>query len=398
MEGYIMANGFIIDRRKTKRRDENGKEVDTMVYLLQHEIGLDGEGKMMYLNPNKGDVKNFTEPELVEYVVRNNINLVNAKINEHGKIVAKDASLNRFEQAGYSLRVRPYTVCAEIKNSKGMLLGYRVASAKSGDVKAVSVDNFITACETLIISALKASKEPKELYKPVMNMKFSPNFDKLQKKANEVSPAMAKLYEKVCAVSGVDTSGTKASFLSVYSVSNPLPVEIWEVRSNKYATGSATTPEMAKNAEKVAKKTTDIASLFTKEQLQALAEAKAKGVDIRKMANPELSANRMRVIGKLEADGFNGEQINNPAFKDMEFNYLAANIRLGVDVKEVLNPAYDTKQMAVILAAIMEGLDVNEFADPSFPHDIMAQKRRDMLDKSTWCTDLDILEGTKYTR
>lgn len=390
-----MINGFIIDRRKVVKRGKDGKEAPTVVYLLQCERGLDADKKMIYLNPKKGEVRNFTEEELVAFVTKANINLCNASIQD-GKIVAKDASLNRFEQAGYK-NIRPYTVCAEIRNDKGALLGYRVASAKSGDVKAVSAAQFISACETLIVSSLKASKEPKELFKPVMNMKFSVNYRALIDKAGEISMAMQSAIDKLAAASGVDASSTKASFLSVYSVANPLPIEVWEVKANKYSTGSKTTPDMKKNAESIEKKTPDVASLFTKEQLQALAEAKGKGVDIRKIANPELPAARMRVIGNLEADGFNGSQINNPEIRQREFDYLAANIRLGVDVSSVLNPAYDTQQMTVILAGIMEGLDVNEYADPSLPYAIMAQKHRDMLDK-IWCNDLKVLEGTKYTR
>jgi hypothetical protein len=386
-----MVNGFIINRKMSER---NGKP--TMIYLLQHEVSTDSDGRKTYLNPKKGEVRNYTDEELIAYTRMRNIELYNAQ-EKDGKIIARDASLNRFEQQGYIGTLRPYTVCAEIRSDKGILLGYRVASARSGDVKAVSVETFISACEKMIIDALKASNNPKELYKPVQNMKFSPNINKLMELAEDVSVAMKNLLISVCVKSGVDMSETKASFLSIYNTSNPLPVEVWATKHNEYSTGKKTTPAMQNNAEKVANKTPDIATIFTKEQLQALAEAKAMGVDIKKLANPELSASRMRKIGNLEADGFNGEQLNNPAWKDIEFDYLAANIRLGVDVSEVLNPAYEVKQMTVILAGIMEGLDVNKYSNPSIPYEIMAQKHRDMLDKSTWCTELGILEGTKYT-
>lgn len=386
-----MTNGFIINRGKS---EVHGKEVS--IYMIQHENGVEKSGKVKYLNPRNREVKNYTEPELIEYLKVNNITLHNAKV-ENNKIVARDASLTRFEQAGYARSVKPYTVCAEIRSDKGVLLGYRVASARSGDVKPVTVDDFIQACESLIVTSLKASNNPRELFKPVQNMKFSPNMARLRELASNISVAMVKLLDDVCAKSGMNVQDDKDSFLSIYSVSNPLPVETWVVKSNQYSSVPKVAESDIENAKKVEKKATDISKLFTKEQLEALAWAKSKGVDIKNIANPELPAKRMRAIAALEADGFNGFQLKDPKWPDTEFNYLAANIRLGVDVSEVLNPAYNTRQMAVILAGIMEGLDVNEYANPSLTFELMSQKHRDMVDKSGWCKDLKILEGTKYT-
>lgn len=384
-----MVNGFIIDKTKSKR---NGQDVT--VYLLQHEIGKDADGKLVYLNPKKGEVRNFTEEELIQYVVKYNINLYNAQIKDN-KIVSRDASLARFEQAGYTNRIKPYTVCAEIRSDKGVLLGYRVASARSGDVKPVSVENFIKACEKMMIDALKVSNNPKELFKPVQNMKFSPKVSKLLKTASLTSVALENMLKSICVKSGLDMVDEKESFLSIYNTNNPLPVEVWQSKENTYVQKQKESPEMEKNASKIEKKSTDISTIFTPEQLKALAEAKAKGVDIRKIANPKLSAKRMRVIANIEAEGKNGAQINNPDFGEAEFDYLAANIKLDVDVSQILNPAYNVMQMTVILAGIMEGLDINKYSNPSLPYEIMAQRRRDMLD-AAWCDDLGIIEGTKY--
>lgn len=386
-----MVNGFIIDRGKSIR---DGQEV--VVYLLQHEIGKDADGKLVYLNPNKREVRNFTEQELIAYVTHNNINLYNAQIKD-GKIVSRDAALNRFEQVGYGKKVKPYTVCAEIRSDKGILLGYRVASPRSGDVKAVSVEKFILACEKAMIDSLKTANNPKDLFKPVQNMKFSPKMSRVIDNASKISLALANQLHSICIKTGVDLKDERESFLSIYNINNPLPVEVWETKSNVYVQKQEVRPEMNVNAKKIENREEDIKSIFTPEQLKALAEAKSKGVDIRKLANPALSANRMRVIGNLEADGKNGEQINNPAFGDKEFDYLAANIKAGVDVSQVLNPAYEVIQMTVILAGIMEGLDVNQYSNPSLPYKIMAQRHRDMLD-AAWCNDLGIIEGTKYVK
>ena len=246
-----------------------------------------------------------------------------------------------------------------------------------------------------MIDALKVSNNPKELFKPVQNMKFSPKVSKLLKTASLTSVAMENLLKSICVKSGVDMVDEKESFLSIYNTNNPLPVEVWQSKDNTYVPVKKESPEMKANAEKVEKKSTDISSIFTPEQLKVLAEAKSKGVDIRKIANPKLSAKRMKTIADIEADGKNGEQINNPDFGEAEFDYLAANIKIGVDVSQVLNPAYTVMQMTVILAGIMEGLDINKYSNPSLPYEIMAQRRRDMLD-AAWCDDLGIIEGTKY--
>ena len=78
------------------------------------------------------------------------------------------------------------------------------------------------------------------------------------------------------------------------------------------------------------------------------------------------------------------------------FNFLAYWV-FGFGVADTVAKTANTMEinLTVILAGIMEGLDINKYSNPSLPYEIMAQRRRDMLD-AAWCDDLGIIEGTKY--
>lgn len=376
-----MVKGFIVDRKKSKL--ENGQPV--IWYTMIIENGIDEKGRIKYTDP----IADIDE-NIVKYVLSNQIDLVNATIKD-GKIVTKDASLARFNQDGY--RVKPYTVCAEIRSDKDVLLGYKVASWRNGRVVAVTNEKFIEVCEKLMVDALSSATNPKELFKPVQNMKFSPKYSDVLNYAGSISEAMKEKFLRLCAMSGVDSQDKSDSFLSIYSTNNPLPVEIWEVKANKYAHEAKPTQEMKANAVKVDAK--DALSMFTDEQKRVLINAKARGVDITTIANPKIDAAKMKILADLEADGFQGRILADPDWTIEKLDYLNAMMRCKVDVKPVLNTQYTTMQMNIILAGIMKGLDVNSYADPSFPYDVMAEKYRDLLDKS-WCDDIKIMEGTKY--
>lgn len=376
-----MVKGFIVDRKKSKL---DGGHVVTR-YNMIVENGTDEKGKIKYSQP----VVDVDE-RIAKYVVDNDIELVNATVKD-GKVATKDASLSRFNQEGY--RVKPYTVCAEIRSDKGTLLGYKVASWRSGKVVAVTSEKFIEVCEKLIIDALSSSDNPKELFKPVQNMKFSPKYSNLIEYATSISEAMREKFINICNMSNVDSQDKSDSFLSIYSTNNPLPVEVWEIKANKYAHESQPTENTKANAAKI--NTKDALSIFTDEQKRVLINAKAKGVDITTIANPKIEANKMQILANLEADGFQGRILADPDWTMEQLTYLDAMIRCKVDVKPVLNTQYEPMKMNIILAGIMKGLDVNQYADPSFPYDVMAEKYRDLCDKS-WCDNIKVMEGTKY--
>lgn len=335
---------YIVDRSASKVVTPNGggkTYTQPGMFVVLCETDKIKDNRRVY------EVRAFVkEEELVAFALIPGMERVNFAIV--GKEIRnKDASLDRFRQKGF--RITPITVLTELHDSEGKLIGYRYAS-NNGTVFMRRTEDFLKDCAELVDKAWASRTQlAQEPFKPVQNMKYIP--------------------------AGAKSNNTGKAFVSIYSESNPLPVEVIATSRNQYA--SAEEPKVQKNEQNVSKKE-QLESIFTKEQLAELRQADKSKVDIRIIGNPELSPEQMHSIWTVEAKGFPARKYATPEYSVEFMNFLGLMLQTGTDISPVLVPKYNKDQALEILAGRTEGLDFNEYADPSNSADIMRSIRKDM--------------------
>lgn len=304
--------------------------------LLEEEVENNGVQQFRY--------KRFkvTEPELVNFCMKNKGLCVNFTTTVGGGIKTTHGDLSRYDLSRHkSVRI----ITGEIRNyyNKDELLGYRVVD-ESGNPKR----KLLKDCIALGIR-LRDSNEV-----PFANAQF------------------------------VSQAGKKAFYRSY--TSDGFPKEYLKIgRENEHAHEVKIDK---KENEKAVKKLEDI---FTPEQITELKKAKKAGVDIRIIGNSNLSAKQMEEIWKAEAEGLKGRRYADPAYKVENMEFMRTEMETGSSIDYMLNPKYTIEQLFELSRAYELGVDMNKVANPNIKATKMSQIIDD-LSKEIW-TDYKVIEG-----
>lgn len=289
-----------------------------------------------------------TEAALIE-LLRRNMKIENAVLNDKGQLKGSGASLTRFDG-----KPRPYVVLSRLVDEANNTIGFRVATPLGECFKA-------RAAKILDYCRLVAKKGGV----PFQNAIF------------------------------VD-DGTESSFIKSYP-DHPFVTEVFKQERNKHAIEEskpvpAPTKEDKAELEKQLKDDLDksakeIASKYTREQKVQLALGLKSGVNIWNYADPDISWQKMKVLRLAMEAGYDVSPLCSRKYIiPVDINtlmYVEMCLRQGIDVRNLLNPEYTMQQLQEIYTGIIHYVDINQYSDPKIPASEMA-KIRDTLEVSTW--------------
>lgn len=262
----------------------------------------------------------YTEAQLIYALRRNLLPFANVELREN-KLVGTQGSLDRFISKVTTVKnqPKPKTVLAEIQDEAGVKRGYILVDY-NGKVAKVPLRDIANICEKV--------KEPDV---PFSNMM----------------------------VKGKDSKG------NVILASYPncsLPIEKIESAANKHTI-----------QEKAVQNSTTVTDKFTAEQKKVLSAAKQEGVNLRYIANPELSVAQMKALIAAAKAKVPYTLFALPSYNAKVMQYLTLEAKSGIDIRKLLNPAYTLEQLTELSAGLAYGVNINSFADPKIPASEMAE-------------------------
>lgn len=141
-------------------------------------------------------------------------------------------------------------------------------------------------------------------------------------------------------------------------------------------------------------------AVMSKAQKEILNDAKDSGLPayfLGLLNNPRLSEYRMRVLVDLKKDGKQVDYLTDPDWTLEQFNYLYVTLLSGVPMKPFINFNYSPYVMSLIREAITLGINPSDFANPDYTTSQISAIYSSEKEK-LWCSDLEIIEGTKFVR
>lgn len=295
-----------------------------------------------------------TSTEIRNFYRQNTGSCVNFKAAN--EVVTTQGSIGRYTLTNYNKLV----ILAELRaTGSNETIGYRVADSKC-NVRKIKLEDMIAFGRELAAKSKLGLKsgQLKEALIPFPNGQF------------------------------VSRDGVKSEFIRSYE-SVGFPVEYMNIsRENKNAHAANINYNKAAKLveEKAAKK-----SPFTPEQMKELNRAKKMNVDIRIIANPELSPKQMRVIADTEAEGLPGRLFADPKYKVSSMLFFRTELETGGNIKHMLSPKYNLDQLYQLSRAYINGVDLRKVADPNMEASRMEQIIEDES-KKTW-KDFRVIEG-----
>ena len=139
---------------------------------------------------------------------------------------------------------------------------------------------------------------------------------------------------------------------------------------------------------------------MSKAQKEILNDAKDSGLPayfLGLLNNPRLSEYRMRVLVDLKKDGKQVDYLTDPDWTLEQFNYLYVTLLSGVPMEPFINFNYSPYVMSLIGKAIEIGINPSEFANPENTTS-QINDAYNIAKEKLWCSDLAIIEGTKFVR
>lgn len=297
----------------------------------------------------RGEVKSFSEHQLVHEVLSGKHTLVNASVDGiSGKIVEDFGSLKRLEPTVSGLI--PHVILAKYCSPTGGLLGYFLLNTATGAVVRAKPD--------AVYAAARKAKSLDAVFLQNGIYRFSDGKD-------QIAAFPGKNYYTF--------------FQKLKKKPQKLNSEV-DVRRNK------------ENLEK------QQSQKYTKEQLAELNNAKKCGVDPILIANPKLSPEQMRTLWVGKKNKACIEYFANPKYSLEQMQFLAERIiskQAAVECRALINPRYTVDQMNEIYLGIFDGVDYTLYAKPEVSADDMYLKRKELLaSDGRWEGDLDVIKSS----
>ena len=139
-------------------------------------------------------------------------------------------------------------------------------------------------------------------------------------------------------------------------------------------------PKLPSNDQKDAKQNNDFLSKFTPEQRREIALAKKDGIDIRLIANPELSPEQMRVLWVSKKKGAYSEYFASPKYSVEVMKFYADRLVSQKIVREcsdlLARPEYTVDKLTELYLAVCEGIDYSSFIDEADAEAMYVQREK----------------------
>lgn len=296
-------------------------------------VGLEGEPVKAYrviigeIQANNGYIQwgqQFTKQMISDEEMRNilinrQLKFLNVGIGKDGKVKGTSGELSRFRTKGMPSSV---VLLSMIENSAGACVGYKVANF-NGDVKNIVYKEVLAYCDRMT----------RHGGTPIQNAIYVPK----DSDGNSKIPGHIKSYPGY-----------------------PILKEIMQV-------GKVEKPVRKSEATKNEKNLTRLEEIYTKEQIRQLKIGKEHGLDIREYANPELSAEHMKVLREAMEKGINIRGLTNPKFKVPELRFYITDLEQGLDISSYLNPEFDIHQLYILSVCAEFHFDISKILNPSIP-------------------------------
>lgn len=260
----------------------------------------------------------------------------------NGKIKGINASLSRFESTkGH----HPYLIISQLENQDSKIVGYKVANY-DGNVKNIPIRELIAYGErTTKIGEI-----------PVQNAVFIPS------------------------------DGKRRGHFKPYSKMEFI-IEVVESQKNKHV------EEKKVNVVKNAKTLSRLEEIYSREQIEQLRLGKQNGIDIRIIANPQLSAEQMKTLREGLESGVNVKPFAFPEYQVLNMKTYILDLQNGINIKAYLSPKYDLGQLAELSLATELGLDISKMSNPKMSANDMAEIRQ-RLQYKIWKDELVKKDGS----
>ena len=151
-------------------------------------------------------------------------------------------------------------------------------------------------------------------------------------------------------------------------------------------------PKLSEHTENKSKESNDFLSQFTPEQRREISLAKKDEIDVRLIANPELSPKQMRVLWVSKKKGAYSEYFSSPKYSVEVMKFYADRLMTQQMVKEcsdlLARPDYDVDNLAELYLSVCEGIDYSSFIDLNSAEEMRVQRER--LRSKLWGTDIEI--------
>lgn len=147
-------------------------------------------------------------------------------------------------------------------------------------------------------------------------------------------------------------------------------------------------PKLPSEKQEEAKQNNDLLSKFTPEQRRELSLAKKDGIDIRLIANPELSPEQMRALWVSKKKGAYSEYFASPKYSVEVMKFYADRLVTQQIVKEcsdlLSRPSYGVDKLTELYLAVCEGIDYSSFIDETDAEAMYI--KREKLRSNLWGT------------
>lgn len=139
-------------------------------------------------------------------------------------------------------------------------------------------------------------------------------------------------------------------------------------------------PKVVDEKKVQAAKNNDFLSQFSPEQRRELSKAKSNDIDIRLIANPNLSSEQMRVLWISKKNGAYSEYFAKPEYSVDVMKFYADRLVTQQMVKEcadlLARPSYSVDKLSELYLAVCEGIDYSSFLDADNAEEMYVQRER----------------------
>ena len=181
----------------------------------------------------------------------------------------------------------------------------------------------------------------------------------------------------------VEATEDKKAYISLFSANSIDTFEVATVDRNRITKYSIST----KQADK---------SQYNAYQLQVLKEAKASGKNYKKVCDPRLSAEQMKILLDIDSLGFDCRYLASPKYDVKVLKFYRAEVRNGGDLKcytrhsaktgaNILDYRFNPSQLAEICLGNIAGINYRKYMKPSLSATEMSEIRT-RLEKKLWTT------------
>lgn len=257
-------------------------------------------------------------------------------------------SMGSLERLTVKNGVRPHIVVQELATSLGTIVGYRLLNPSSNSIVAMKKEDII---------ARQANSNVPLLQNGII-------------RGNKINCYSHSKFPRFVIGTKTRTASKKPKVASEAKVMD----------TNSNSTGNKS----------------NFLDKFTPEQRRELSMAKKDGVDVKILANPELSPEQMRVIWVSKKKGVYSEYFASPKYSVDVMKFYADKFVTMQVVKEcsdlLARPDYDIERLSELYLAVCEGIDYSGFIDAKSAEEMYVQ--REKLRTQLWGTSESI--DTKF--